>query len=184
MDLLARREHTLHELRDKLHQRFNSATSKKNPYRSFSSRRNSRYGDRAKCNDIEASCPDPEESTLTDEQREQLAELIDLVLQQLVDENLQSDDRFVESFINGRKAKGHGPQRISRDLSQKRVDSMLVEKYLDEQDEQWYELALAVYRKKFGEGEPGDYKEKARRMRFMQQRGFPFWMIESVLSNA
>lgn len=167
MDLLARREHTLHELRDKLQQKFSHPRSS-----SLAHRKTSSYID------DESTAAEDEMAALA---AKSLADHIEAVIQDLVEENLQSDDRFVESFINGCKAKGHGPQRISRDLSLKRVDTHLVDKYLDERDEYWLELAHSVYLKKFGDEQPESYKEKAKRMRFMQQRGFPVWMFDALL---
>ena len=76
----------------------------------------------------------------------------DLIVAQisiLTSENLQSDERFVESFINDRKSQGKGPLRIRQELEQRKVSSDLVAEYLDEDNEQWQELAKDVYSKKF-----------------------------------
>ncbi len=107
--------------------------------------------------------------------------LIDEQLKLLAEENLQSDERFVESFINGRKAQGKGPLRIRQELEQKRVQSYLIEQYLDDESSQWLLIAEQVYHKKFGSKQPDSYQEKARRMRFMHYRGFPPSLIQSLL---
>lgn len=90
----------------------------------------------------------------------------------LTEENLQSDERFVESFINGRKAQGKGPLRIRQELEQRHVSSELIEDYLDESNEQWQDLAQLVYLKKYGSGDVATYPEKSKRLRFMHYRGF------------
>lgn len=166
MDLLARREHTQKELSDKLQLRFSRRSHAARP---------AHFHPRSP--DFERQCDAPPTVDT-----EQLHLMIERELVRLAEENLQSDERFVESYINGKKSKGHGPLRIRREFSQKGVAQHLVDQYLDERDEQWLELAGVVYRKKFGEERPRDYREKARCLRFMQQRGFPVWMLDEVIA--
>lgn len=97
---------------------------------------------------------------------------VELQVQRLADENLQSDGRFVESWVNGRKRQGKGPARIRQELQQKGVSSELVGEYLEGDKEHWYALAEEVYLKKFGGKPVSDHKDRARRMRFLQYRGF------------
>lgn len=91
----------------------------------------------------------------------------------LVADNLQSDQRFVESFVNGRKASGKGPLRIRQELKQKQLSAELISAAIDDNDDEWRLLAQQVYNKKFGGGEAKDYRDKSRRFRFMLYRGFP-----------
>lgn len=178
--LLARRDYSLHELRDRLLQKFAPSS------RLFAD------GGPVGVSPVDMDSGDMVSSDMEvtssvniGESSGSLAILQMIVEQQLgllVEEKLQSDDRFVESFINGRKAKGHGPRRIRHALRQKHVSEQLLEEYLDENDPEWFERAKVVYCKKFGSGTPRDYREKARRMRFMQQRGFPLWIIEALFS--
>ena len=63
------------------------------------------------------------------------------VLEELQRLDLQSDDRFVDSFFRGRLTKGHGPVRIRHDLIRKGIDETLVEATLTQQAEFWIELA-------------------------------------------
>jgi regulatory protein len=104
-------------------------------------------------------------------------------IQRLTEENLQSDERFVESFINGRKTQGKGPLRIRQELEQRRVSSELIEAYLDESDEQWLELARQVYQRKYGSADAVAYQEKSKRLRFMQYRGFSLGIIFSLINE-
>ncbi len=48
-------------------------------------------------------------------------------------------------------------------------------------DQDWSALALEVRRKKFGEIEPVDLKDKARQMRFLQYRGFESDQVRAAL---
>ncbi|MGK0500097.1 MAG: regulatory protein [Oceanicoccus sp.] len=112
---------------------------------------------------------------------EQLQAMIEQQLQLLVADNLQSDQRYVEAFINGRKAQGKGPLRIRQELEQKRVAGYLIEDNLHEDDDQWLSLAERVYRKKFGSNAPKDYQEKSKRLRFMQYRGFGYQHLAGLI---
>jgi len=96
---------------------------------------------------------------------------VDQQLQRLAQENLLSDQRFVESYVNFRSKKGFGPLRIRQELREKGLDSALIDEYLDN-DELWRNMAAEVREKRFGAAVPRDYKEVARQMRFLQYRGF------------
>ena len=100
------------------------------------------------------------------------AELITEILQQLRDENLQSDQRFVESYIRHRSARGYGPDRVRQELRQKGAASELVDEEMQCCEINWRELARDARSKRFGEALPEDYTEKARQLRFLQYRGF------------
>ena len=100
------------------------------------------------------------------------ANIADDAVTQLVDDGLQSEQRFVEAFVRSRINQGKGPAKIRADLREKGVNDNVVAEGLQEAAQNWYELALEVRRKKFGAGQPDDFKEKARQMRFLQSRGF------------
>ena len=124
MNLLARREHSQRELREKLAARF--------------------------------SAP----------------ELIDEVLATLAEENLQSDQRFAESFVRQRVSQGYGPMRLRQESRQRGLSQSDLEVALVSVAPNWFDLAEACYRKKFGEVSAEDLQDKARRVRFMTYRGF------------
>lgn len=145
MNLLARREHSLQELQQKLQRRFADAT------------------------------------TVAD------------VLEALREENLQSDQRYAESLLRQRLSRGYGPLRLHREMRERGLDEAAIEVAEAAVQPDWFALAESAYRKKFGGGsatvtqdaEPSQYsreqqralhqaalREKARRSRFMQYRGF------------
>jgi regulatory protein len=124
MNLLARREHSLHELGQKLRRRF------------------------------------PDESVVA------------LELARLQDENLQSDQRYAESYLRQRSARGYGSQRVRREMRDKGLSDEQIADAFAAVEVDWYELAAQVMRKKFGTVPVTELKEKARRLRFMQYRGF------------
>jgi len=109
------------------------------------------------------------------------SELINEELNKLALENLQSDTRFVEAFIRSRISRGQGELRIRLDLQQRGANKALISQLLNEVDIDWYELAQKTAVSKFGSNSPVDDKEKAKRMRFLQYRGFSFDQISHAL---
>jgi regulatory protein len=105
------------------------------------------------------------------------------VLERLVEENLQSDHRFIEAFICSRISRGQGETRIRLELKQRGANLALVSQLLEEAEIDWYELAFQTAINKFGQSKPIDAKEKAKRMRFLQYRGFNFDQINYALTR-
>jgi len=91
---------------------------------------------------------------------------------QLTEDNLQCDDRFAEAFVQSRINQGKGPVRIRLDLGQRGVSDAIIEMAIDESAADWHGLAKEVRLRKFGDGEPVEFKAKAKQMRFLQYRGF------------
>jgi regulatory protein len=105
------------------------------------------------------------------------------VLERLVEDNLQSDHRFIEAFIRSRISRGQGETRIRLELKQRGANIALVSQLLAEAEVDWYELALQTATHKFGQSQPVDAKEKAKRMRFLQYRGYNFDQINYALKQ-
>ncbi|GAB1259654.1 regulatory protein RecX [Aurantivibrio plasticivorans] len=135
LDLLARREHSRSELRNKLLHRFRN-----------------------------------EEQS------------IDSVLDKLENENLLSDQRFTEMYIRGRVAKSIGPIRIISELRQKGVDASLAELVLADLGMEWCAALKALSLQKYGETAAQDDKERAKRIRFFQYKGYSPELIREVVS--
>jgi regulatory protein len=57
-------------------------------------------------------------------------------------------------------------------MREKSLSDAAIARAFDAAELDWWALAETVFRKKFGEPVRVDLKEKARRMRFMQYRGF------------
>jgi len=113
---------------------------------------------------------------------------IESVLSDLEAAGYQSDTRFVESFLRMRISQGHGLMRIRFDLKRKGVEEYLIEDAVHANDVDWFELAVDLYKRKYAlSSKVLDYKERARRVRFMSQRGFSFDEIQyaenEVLKN-
>ncbi len=133
IDLLARREHSRHELAGKLGRRFADTAA--------------------------------------------IASQVD----DLAAAGLQSDRRFCEVFVRSRARQGQGPQRIARELKQRGIDEAMQRELLMDAGIDWLTSLRELYQRKFRGKAPGDQKERAKRLRFLQYRGFSFDMIREVM---
>jgi len=98
-------------------------------------------------------------------------ELLRQQLDILAEENLQSDQRFTESFVRQRVQRGQGPVRIRQELRQRRIDDHLADSALSAGRFNWFEIAEDALQKKFAAA-PVNEQDRARRYRFLMQRGF------------
>ncbi len=164
MDLLARREHGAAELKQKLQKRFDKVA------RSTSNRASRKD---------EALLDQQFAETVQQEAGPQLEARIEAAIEQLTREGLQSDRRLAEAFIRSRANRGQGPIKIKAELRQKGIQDGIILDAMAEADQDWYGLAAEVASKKFRDpiSEP---KDRAKRSRFLQQRGFSFDHIASV----
>ena len=137
MNMLARREHSFHELQQKLAGKF-------------------------------PDIPD---------------DLIRQALERLQQEKLQSDERFLESFVRHRSSRGMGPLKIAAELYPKKVDENLLNQALDAVGD-WNELCLQVLQKKFLVAGKPSMQDQARWSRFLQQRGFSSDQIRHALRES
>ncbi len=110
-------------------------------------------------------------------------EIARVAVDRLASEKLQCDRRFVENFLQSRINKGKGPVRVRIELEDRRVESGLVDEILSQCNEDWVALARQIREKKFGSSLPADFKEKARQMRFLQQRGFDSGQIQAAVMS-
>lgn len=106
-------------------------------------------------------------------------EQVERALEQLIASNLQSDQRFLEDFIRSRVLKGNGPLRISQELRQRGIEDGLSR--IEEQAIDWQEVATRTYTKKYRSSEIADAHERAKRMRYMQSKGFSGDIIRQLL---
>ena len=108
---------------------------------------------------------------------------VELVIIRLQDENLQSDDRFTESFVNERIRRGHGPIKIMHELRQKGVAEYLVENYVNIEEDHWLNIVQLQYQKKYANMKVRDYAEWSKRARFLQGRGFTSTQIRLAIDS-
>ena len=166
MDLLARRDHTRQELRDKISSKLKAYLAA-NPPKTF---------------DIDAE-PLAEQTISAEDIASELSNEIETVLDELVSDGLLNEARYAESFVNSRIRRGQGPARIRRELSQKGIPDDLADQAFGEVEADWLRQAKEVREKKFGSALPADFKERARQARFLQYRGFTGGQIQRVLGG-
>lgn len=113
------------------------------------------------------------------------SELVEIEVQRLTEEGLQCDVRLAEAFVNSRIGKGHGPLKVRKELQQREVSPEIIGCAIAHAHVKWTELAASVLEKRFGDAAQGgkafDARERGRRSRFLQQRGFTFEQIFEVL---
>lgn len=94
------------------------------------------------------------------------------VIARLTEQNLQSDQRFAESYTQYRSNRGFGSQKIRQELKKRGVEVEIINNALNYTTIDWFALATTARCKRFGEQNPKDYKERAKQQRFLQYRGF------------
>lgn len=99
-------------------------------------------------------------------------DLIELALDKLVEQQWLCDERFARIQVRQHVLKKHGPMRIRMELKRKGVADDDIEQALIEQEHDWFELALSCYQSRFRDPDISDIKEKAKRVRYLQTRGF------------
>lgn len=104
-------------------------------------------------------------------------------LQVLADEGLQSDERYAEIAVRSALAKFHGLSRIKNQLRSKGISVALIEQAVAEADVNWVEQLKQLSLRKYGDTPCEDIKEKAKRIRFFQYRGYPLSDIYAVLDE-
>lgn len=115
-------------------------------------------------------------------QREYQQSDIDAAIAQLLEKNYLSDDRFAETVCRYRSNRGYGWQYIANELKQKGVCSTIIHQLHKNCEIDWYLQAELAYNKRFGIKTICDQKDKAKRIRFLQYRGFSTEEILTVVN--
>ena len=107
------------------------------------------------------------------------------ILEALRSENLQSDERFAESYIRYRKSRGFAYLHIKADLAGRRVSDKLIAKHLLIDDEAWRLKAEQLVVKKLRNKESPSFGSKLHRKltRFLESRGFGTADIRKALEK-
>jgi regulatory protein len=102
-------------------------------------------------------------------------------LAHLAETGLLDEGRLAEAYVAERLHKGFGPLRIRQELRGKGLADDLIAPHLRLDDGDWLGFIAAAHDKRFGPAAPGDAKERARRGRFLEYRGFPADLIARFL---
>lgn len=103
------------------------------------------------------------------------------LVEELAEQNYQSDQRVAELTLASQIRKGKGLQRIKQTLKAKHLDAELITQELEEVD--WLQQAYQLKIKKFGEEVTKDQKIKAKQIRFLQYRGFDIDVIMKAIAR-
>ena len=109
---------------------------------------------------------------------------IESVLLALKSNNLQSDERFVESYTRHRCHLGYGPKRIQCELVQKGINVTVIEEVINLIDFDWIEKGKETLQKKWASP---SLKQRmfASQMQYkcLNDRGYLSHQIEKILSS-
>jgi regulatory protein len=109
--------------------------------------------------------------------------LADQVLNALRDEGALSDQRFADAYVQARFERGYGPVRIEAELRERGIGGSLAEQAMADFAPLWAASAERQRRKRFGCGTPTGFSERARQMRFLQQRGFTGEQVRAAIET-
>jgi regulatory protein len=120
--------------------------------------------------------------------REFEAKDIEIAIERLLEKDYLSDTRFAQSTCRHRVNRGYGWRYIANELKQKGVCSTIVQQLQKNCDIDWYLQADLAFNKRFGESRGDDsqitQKEQAKKIRFLQYRGFSSDEIFSIVNSS
>lgn len=101
----------------------------------------------------------------------------------LKSENYLSDERFAESYLRSRQLKLYGPIKIRLELEERGVSGSIISQAMYEFEESgdWFAIMQQAYVRKYGDSKAEDYSEKAKRCRYLQNRGFESSLITNLI---
>lgn len=109
-------------------------------------------------------------------------ETVQGVLDELLERGFINDERYAHQFVAMHAARGHGPLRIQRELSQLGLDPGLIESAVTG-GEDWVQRARELRIRRFGLAQPAEWPAKAKQARFLQYRGFSNDHIRAALDS-
>lgn len=109
--------------------------------------------------------------------------LAESLLDRLAELGLQNDDRYAEALVRSQLQRGRGQRVIRQRLQQSGLapDHPALAEQSAELD--WAAEGRALLRRRFGEVPADDQKERARRVRFLQYRGFSLGQALAALGR-
>lgn len=110
--------------------------------------------------------------------------LIDEAIANLQQQDWQSDERFLQSYVRQRLAQGDGPLKLAQQVLQnKGVDQQQWQQFLASCEIDWQQQCAEVVQRRFADNVPDSQKAWAKQVRFLQQRGFTQEQIFAVVQR-
>ena len=106
---------------------------------------------------------------------------VETALDALAETGELDESRLAEAYVAERLRKGFGPLRIRLELRGKGLSDELIDPHLQRVSADWLQLIAAAHDKRFGHTAATDIRERARRGRFLEHRGFPADLITRFL---
>lgn len=110
-------------------------------------------------------------------------QVIHEVLDELENENLLNEDRYITSFIRSRRSKGFGPLKICAELKIHGIDRHRWQSNEEWQEELWQNSAILLCAKRFGFDTQKTREQRMRQTRYLEQRGFTSQQIKIAIDT-
>ena len=105
------------------------------------------------------------------------------VLDELENENLLNEERFIGSFIRTRRARGFGPLKICAELKIHGIDRHRWLACEEWREELWQNSAILLCAKRFGFVAQKTHEQRILQSRYLQQRGFTSQQIKIAMNT-
>ncbi|MCF6213850.1 MAG: RecX family transcriptional regulator [Flavobacteriaceae bacterium] len=108
----------------------------------------------------------------------------EIIILHLLKENYLNEERFAKSYARGKfLIKNYGRIRIERGLKQKQISAYLINKALQEIEEQKYleTLNILLEKKEASISESNPYKKKKKIVDFLLRKGYEYALIEASI---
>jgi regulatory protein len=105
------------------------------------------------------------------------------VITELAEQGWQSDTRYAESYTRHRLKKGYGALAIAHELKQNGITDFDIDAVLFDVADDWLSLIKQVYEKKYADDKKLSLPERAKRTRFLSQRGFNSALIQQLFNS-
>lgn len=102
------------------------------------------------------------------------------ILDELVQQGWQSDERFAQNYSKYRLANGFGALKIQYELKQRGIKNFDLNELVENEFGSWQELLLQAYQQKYPDTVNLATKEWLKRSLFLQQRGFSGTLIQKL----
>ncbi|MCX7995037.1 MAG: RecX family transcriptional regulator [candidate division WOR-3 bacterium] len=109
-------------------------------------------------------------------------EMVEEIVRELIEEGILNDQKFVRDFVSDYTyLKPKGNVFIINELRKRKIDGNLIQEILQERDEK--PLIKDIIKKRFGELDKGNKKQKAKIVRYLLSKGFTHSSIYEVLGE-
>lgn len=99
-------------------------------------------------------------------------EVTEAIIEYLIDNNYQNDQRFTEMMIRYYSNKGYGLKKIIFELANKGIKEDAVNTVIDDLSISWISIAKSLIAKKYRNCNICDYQEKKKILSYLVRRGF------------